>query len=412
MEPVIKRKSQGMADTFASTANTVYKIITIVFLAANYFAVSSASKSTGNELNLPIFLAAALGQIIMILIIEPLTYEKFPAINFSVYALVGLSSGLLLYSYKSNIAIAVLFTNVVMIGLRLPMKRGIILSAYYYVIYILSTVYGRNADINLVLFDIHILVLFLSIVYLCHYFSCIEREKIKQDEAIVELIDEKVNLTTRLSSKNEELEKTYWDMVETLIGVIETRDNFTGGHSVKVCEYSVKLAQKLGYDEDKVANIMKASILHDIGKMGIPDNILLKPGALSSEEYNTIMNHPEIGCRILTKVKGLEDVLPMILYHHERIDGTGYPFGLEGDKIPDGAKIIAIADSYDAMTSNRPYRKALVKKEAKKRLLEGAGTQFDAELVCKFIEIIENDNVADIRNYRYIENIKKNTNIV
>jgi hypothetical protein len=123
--------------------------------------------------------------------------------------------------------------------------------------------------------------------------------------------------------------------------------------------------------------------------MGIPDSILLKPDALTDDEYSKIKNHPELGCRILERVKGLEDVLPMILSHHERIDGKGYPNGLDDGNIPEGAKIIAIADAYDAMTSNRPYRKALGRDEAVRRLREGKGTQFSPELVDLFIEVLK-----------------------
>jgi putative nucleotidyltransferase with HDIG domain len=216
----------------------------------------------------------------------------------------------------------------------------------------------------------------------------IENQKASQDETIMEILEEKVDLTQGLESKNAELERSYWDMVETLIGVIEARDQFTGGHSVKVCEYSVKLAKKLGYNDEEVSDIMKASILHDIGKMGIPDNILLKQGTLSNDEYDVIMNHPEIGCRILSKVRGLENILPMILYHHERVDGTGYPYGLKGDKIPSGARIIAIADAYDAMTSNRPYRKALDKDEVIAEVKRCSGTQFHPVVVEAYLKAV------------------------
>lgn len=255
---------------------------------------------------------------------------------------------------------------------------------------------------------IHAAVLIIYFVFLILYFSNLNKSKIGQGEVLAELVNQNDSLTKELKQKNDELEQAYWDMVNTLIGVIEARDYFTGGHSVKVCEYSVKLSRKLGLDDSQISKIMKASILHDIGKMGIPDNILLKPDSLSCDEYGTIMTHPEIGCKILGKVRGLEDILPMILYHHERMDGKGYPYGLDQERIPLGARIIAIADAYDAMTSNRPYRKALVKKEAKKRLLEGAGTQFDAELVGSFMDIIESDNVDSIGDYRRndIERIK------
>jgi len=402
MKPIGENKLHLVSDSFTNTSNLVFKAITLAFIILNcYTAYADTYKIH------MLITAASVSIIILILFIEPLTYSKHSALNFFVNVSIALCCGLLMFSYKSYIMASIFLTNMIIIGLRQSMVKSVMMAVIYYISYAVSVKHGVQSGMGSSLYDLHMLVLFVAIAYLCHYFSSIEGEKIKHDETIVELLDENVNLSKMLGNKKIELEDTYWDMVETLIGVIEARDNFTGGHSVKVCEYSVKLAQKLEWDEDRIKKIMKASILHDIGKMGIPDNILLKPGALSGEEYCTIMNHPEIGCRILSKVKGLEDILPMILYHHERIDGTGYPYGLTGDKIPEGAKIIAIADSYDAMTSNRPYRKALLKKEAKKRLLEGADKQFDAGYVKEFIEIIDSDNVDDIRNYRYVENMKK-----
>jgi putative nucleotidyltransferase with HDIG domain len=277
---------------------------------------------------------------------------------------------------------------------------SVVISLVYYGSYTAAMLYYAASGIDTLFPGVQILIILLSTVYLCQYLLVIEKRKISQEDAVADLLNEKVSLTNELSSKNEELEEAYWDMVNTLIDVIAAKDNFTGGHSIKVCEYSILLAQKLELSKSDLTKILKASILHDIGKMGIPDSILLKPDALSDDEYGRIKSHPEIGCRILTRVKGLEDILPMILSHHERVDGKGYPNGLVSESIPEGAKIIAIADAYDAMTSNRPYRKALAKKEARKRLLEGAGTQFDAEYVEKFIEVIDSDNIERLDDYR------------
>jgi HD-GYP domain-containing protein (c-di-GMP phosphodiesterase class II) len=140
---------------------------------------------------------------------------------------------------------------------------------------------------------------------------------------------------------------------------------------------------------DDVNNLVHAALLHDLGKVGIPDAVLLKPSALTEHERDIIRFHPDIAADILRGVEAMRDVLPCIVHHHERIDGKGYPRRLGGDAIPLGARIIAVADAYDAMTTDRPYRRALSVDVAKARLQEAAGTQFDAGCVGKFIELID-----------------------
>lgn len=411
MSTIKKSGCNNTSETFTNTVSIVFRLLTAAFTLINYIIAAAVLKFDFVSDGFLTLTAASIIHLMLIMFVEPVTYKKAKSLNMVVNILMAACCGLIFYTCKTYMSMSIFFTSIVVVSLREPLYKSSAISFLYYLFLIISMKYGSNESMNTVLFGANTLILFLAVIYMCHYFSGIEKEKVKQDEAIIELLGEKVDLTHKLGNKSEELEQTYWDMVETLIGVIEVRDNFTGGHSVKVCEYSVKLARKIGLSDEEVSKIMKASILHDIGKMGIPDNILLKPGALSSDEYSTIMTHPEIGCRVLAKVRGLEEILPLILYHHERVDGTGYPYGIEGDRIPLGARIIAIADAYDAMTSNRPYRKALVKKEAKKRLLEGAGSQFDPELVGKFMEVIEEDNVESIGDYRHIEVIKKHTGI-
>lgn len=399
--------SYRMRDTFSNTVGLIFRVMSVVFIILNFLTLKFVLRSNLYLGNVLFFLSSAV-HILLLLVVEPYTQRRHPKINFAAHILIALCCGVIYMSHRTYTSMAVFYFNIVQIGLKQGFIRALVISALYYIIFVCSMVAGSQGGIGSILFNFQVLVTFFAAVYMCQFFSKMERRKIKQDETIVELLSEKVKLAQSLENKNAELKQAYWNMVETLIGVIEARDNFTGGHSVKVCEYSVKLAKKLGFSQNFVDDIMKASILHDIGKMGIPEGILLKPSSLSNDEYSTIMSHPEIGCRILANVNGLEKILPMILYHHEKVDGTGYPYGLKGDRIPDGAKIIAIADAYDAMTSNRPYRKALVKKEAKMRLIQGAGTQFDTDYVKKFLEIINEDNVEDIRNYKYIEGIRKN----
>lgn len=398
-------------DSFTNTAGIVFKIMAVFLIVLNYIALIFSSKLNIHSVEFMLISIFSSAFICLSIFIEPLACKKNSSQDFFVYILLVVCCGAILFLNKTMISASVFLACVVEMALKLPFKQSIVLCFAYYLSYILAVFYGKNPNMEPVFFDIHVLLIFLSLTYLCHYYSEIERKKVEQDDALVSLVREKDELNQKLNMNTMELEQTYWDMVETLIGVIEARDNFTGGHSIKVCEYSVKLARKAGLNEQEVTKIMQAAILHDIGKMGIPDSILLKPSALSNEEHTTIMTHPEIGYKILSKVRGLEDVLPMILYHHERVDGTGYPDGLEGDEIPYGAKIIAIADAYDAMTSNRPYRKALVKREAKKQIMEGSGTQFDPELVSLFLEIIDNDDINRSNGYEYIKTIKLHTGI-
>ncbi|MCX8096419.1 MAG: HD domain-containing protein [Spirochaetes bacterium] len=179
-------------------------------------------------------------------------------------------------------------------------------------------------------------------------------------------------------------------IIKSLITALEARDEYTKGHSYRVQIYSVKLAKALGLPAKKVKQVELSAILHDIGKIGIPDSILRKPGGLTDEEYETIKKHPVIGYNILKSIDGLDDVLDGIKYHHERYDGKGYPEGLEKDEIPLVARIIAIADTLDAITSDRPYRKGLDFEYALEQIRNAKGSQLDPELVDVFLNSFTN----------------------
>lgn len=401
-----KRNMKNQKDLFCEfmdTVGTAFRILSLCFISVNYIMAMVgylSGKGSQDSMYVTVMTSISLSSILLIAFIEPYTYGRYKKLNVFINVLIALCCGTLFFVNKSYIILAVFFTCMVTVSLKLSVIKSVIISLIYYIFYMAAVVYGSVEGTDAVAQGVQVLVVLLSAVYLCQYLMTVEKRKIRQEDTVTELLNEKVSLTKALNGKSEELEQVYWDMVNTLIDVIEAKDTFTGGHSIKVCEYSIKLAQKLGLKENDITKVMKASMLHDIGKMGIPDNILLKPDALTDDEYGKIKSHPELGCRILDRVKGLEDVLPMIRSHHERIDGRGYPNGLDDGSIPAGAKIIAIADAYDAMTSNRPYRKALAKKEARRRLLEGAGTQFDAEYVDKFIDVIDSDNVERISSYR------------
>lgn len=177
--------------------------------------------------------------------------------------------------------------------------------------------------------------------------------------------------------------------ISSLAKALDERDNYTRYHSENVAKYTVMIASSIGLNKEEIEKLRLAALLHDIGKIGIRDEILLKKGKLSPEEYKTILEHPEKGAAILQPIPSLKDIIPYILYHHEKYDGKGLK-GLQGDDIPLGARILAVADAYDALTTDRPYRKCVEKDDAIKILKENAGTHFCPTCVENFIKIFDN----------------------
>jgi putative nucleotidyltransferase with HDIG domain len=173
-------------------------------------------------------------------------------------------------------------------------------------------------------------------------------------------------------------------IVRALTSAIDAKDQYTCGHSDRVARVAVRLAQELGCDAQTIHTIYLAGLLHDIGKIGVEDNVLLKPDKLSSEEYERIKSHVEIGHHILHDLNKLEDILPVVLHHHEAWDGSGYPHQLDCEKIPLAARIIAVADAFDAMSSDRPYRAGMSPEMIERILTAGAGKQWDPEVVAVF----------------------------
>ncbi len=190
------------------------------------------------------------------------------------------------------------------------------------------------------------------------------------------------------------LERANLATIEALAAAIEARDPYTYGHTERVGQYAVAIAAELGLPPSNWQALRLAALLHDIGKIGIGDAILKKPARLSTDEYETSKEHSRIGYEMLKSVPFLNDELPIILYHHERIDGTGYPAGLKGDAIPIGARILLVADALDAMTSERTYRKAVSLEEAVRRLRAGAGSQFDAGVVQAALRCLDKGTIA------------------
>ena len=198
-------------------------------------------------------------------------------------------------------------------------------------------------------------------------------------------------INKQLHDKNEELERAYLDTIGILRQTVEAKDPYTRGHSDRVSEYSVLIGKKLGLDE-KTLHILKiGGLFHDIGKIGIPDSILLKESKLSDEEYSQIKNHPMIGVHMLGDAAYITEILPIVKHHHERYDGRGYPSQLVGDDIPYVARIAAVADTFDAMTSKRSYRDSLPIDVVRAEIERCSGTQFDPNIAKVFLDIMDND---------------------
>ncbi len=183
--------------------------------------------------------------------------------------------------------------------------------------------------------------------------------------------------------------------MNTFISFIDAKDPYTRGHSRRVAMYAAEIAKRMGLSEDEVQNIYYAGLLHDAGKISVPDAVLNKPGKLTDEERKTIQNHTVAGGKMLRQLSSIRGIRETALYHHERYDGTGYPEGLVGEAIPLYARIVGVADSYDAMSSNRVYRRHLNKDEIIEEIQKGAGTQFDPDIVKYMVDMI-NDGYVNV----------------
>lgn len=205
--------------------------------------------------------------------------------------------------------------------------------------------------------------------------------RVRELEQVVE--QQSVELRKLLDHLHEASE----DTLEALVAALDAREHETLAHSKRVSEYTVHLAREMGVEEDPLEVIRRGAMLHDIGKIGISDNILLKPARLTESEWKEMRRHPEIGFWILNGIDSLRPAAGIVLSHHERFDGSGYPQGLKGTAIPLGARIFAVADSLDAMTSDRPYHKGESYDAAKREIAGNAGTQFDPEVVNRFLHV-------------------------
>jgi putative nucleotidyltransferase with HDIG domain len=185
-------------------------------------------------------------------------------------------------------------------------------------------------------------------------------------------------------------------ILSILSRAIEARDPYTRGHSARVTQLAEAIARRLGWDDGRLASLRVGGPLHDIGKLALSDDVLCKEGGLDEEEFEQIREHPRIGAKILLRFAAYREALPYVLYHHERWDGNGYPSGRAGEDIPVEARVLAIADAFDAMTSDRPYRQALTREQALAEVERCAGTQFDPEIARIFLEVFGREEKRDL----------------
>ena len=282
----------------------------------------------------------------------------------------------------------------------LSAKAGIITSAYYELLCIVlfytplrNRMAANYSEITMTRFPIVFLaVSSVTIVAMVNYHRLALKEM-----AYTDRLNEEVRRQTAVAiERANRLELMSEEIVNMLAVAIDAKDRYTNGHSFRVAAYSIVLAKHLGLSDEEIVTLRREAMLHDIGKIGIPDAILNKPGRLTSAEFNVIKSHTTIGGKILGKSENMEGAVEVATYHHERFDGTGYPTGRKDTDIPMHARIVAIADAFDAMKSDRDYRKGLNPEKIHSELVDGRGTQFDPDLLEVFLKIdtAELDQVA------------------
>ncbi len=227
--------------------------------------------------------------------------------------------------------------------------------------------------------------------YICKPFNLDEvtlsvQRALEKRRLVLELKDYHENLEQKVEEQAKKIRAAFLNAIAALANALEAKDKYTSGHSLRVVETSVAIARNLGLPPSSVEKIRLAGLIHDIGKIGVKEDILNKPGKLTGEEYQQVQYHCEIGEHILSPVVEDNEILQMVRHHHERYDGNGYPDGLSGEQITLGARILTVADTYDAMMSQRPYRSAMSRKEALDEIRRCTGTQFDPAVVNAFLE--------------------------
>ena len=308
----------------------------------------------------------------------------FCTVMFTFYAISGMGDGT-----------AILWSLFMPMGLCyfVSVKFGIVLSLYHSLLYIIlfytpikeymAAYYPRTlmARFPIVFIGISAFTIIAMIQY--HKSALFEIDHTNRLNAEVE------RQTQAATERAEKLERLSDEVVEMLARTIDAKDDYTKGHSFRVMECAVALADALDMDEANIKELRREALLHDIGKIGVPDVVLNKPTKLTEEEFDVIKSHTTIGGKILSRYEDLSGAALTAVHHHERYDGTGYPEGLSGDGIPVNSRIVSIADAFDAMNSSRVYREALPRDVIRKELVEGRGTQFDPGYLDVFLKLFD-----------------------
>lgn len=277
--------------------------------------------------------------------------------------------------------------------------------------YFTITAVNDNTPVTLMLyFVIPRCLIYIAFMAVCSNIYRIVKSGLEKAERVIKMevfqkelknkVDEK---TVELRQQQKKLKEAYWQTVTALSEAVDAKDRYTSGHSRRVAEYSRVIAKRMGKSVLEQEMIYRAGLLHDVGKIRIPIDIINKPGKLTDEEYDLIKIHPVTGYHILKDISEHYDMATAAKYHHERYDGKGYPNGLHGENIPEMARILAVADSYDAMTSNRSYRKWLPQSVVRSEIEKGKGTQFDPDVADIMLQIIDEDKEYTLRQIERTE---------
>lgn len=238
----------------------------------------------------------------------------------------------------------------------------------------------------------------VGMVVVLYVFTLIDTNQ-KLERAQKQEIEARKREVQLLKAEQENMQKLFSETAVALVDAIDAKDAYTHGHSSRVAEYSRKIAEISGKSEKECNEIYYAALLHDVGKIGVPDSIINKNGKLTADEYGVIKSHPAIGSQILSEISDYSYLSTAARYHHERYDGTGYPDGLKGEEIPDMARIISVADAYDAMTSYRSYRAQMPQAKVREELIRCSGTQFDPEYTRIMLQLIDQDPNYTMREH-------------
>ena len=271
--------------------------------------------------------------------------------------------------------------------------------------YFQLTTVNTNVFVTLMLyFVIPRCLIYISLMFVCSNIFRIVRAGLEkaEDAAKMEIFQNKLQTkvdeqTVELREQQRKLNETYWQTVTALSEAVDAKDRYTSGHSKRVAEYSRTIAQRMGKSKTEQQMIYRAGLLHDVGKIGVPVDIINKPGKLTDSEFDFIKIHPITGYHILKQISEYSEMAIAAKYHHEHYNGKGYPNGLSGENIPESARILCVADSYDAMTSNRSYRKGLPQDIVRAEIEKGKGKQFDPAIADIMLQMIDEDKDYRLR---------------